>query len=66
MARTGRPKTELVLTPEDRDQLSRWAARRSSSQALALRSRIVLGCADGVDNKSVAERERVTQATVRH
>src|SRR3954468_874890 len=64
MARTGRPKADLVLTFEDRDQLSRWALRRSSSQALALRSRIVLGCADGLDNKSVAEGERVTQATV--
>src|SRR3954452_22062684 len=64
MARTGRPKTDLELTLGDRDQLSRWALRRSSSQALALRSRIVLGCADGLDNKSVAEGERVTQATV--
>jgi transposase len=64
MARTGRPKADLVLTLGDRDQLSRWALRRSSSQALALRSRIVLGCADGLDNKSVAEGERVTQATV--
>ena len=64
MPRTGRPKAELVLTPDDRDQLSRWARRRSSSQALALRSRIVLGCADGADNKTVAERERVSQATV--
>jgi transposase len=53
-----------VLTAEDRDQLSRWARRRSSAQALALRSRIVLGCADGLDNKSVATREQVSQATV--
>src|SRR3954469_1437229 len=62
MARTGRPKADLVLTLGDRDQLSRWALRRSSSQALALRSRIVLGCADGLDNKSVAEGERGTRA----
>src|SRR6476620_12515322 len=64
MARTGRPKAELVLASVDRDQLSRWARRRSSAQALALRSRIVLGCADGLDNKSVAAREQVSQATV--
>ena len=64
MARTGRPKAELVLTAEDRDQLSRWARRRSSAQALALRSRIVLGCTEGLDNKSVAAREQVSQATV--
>src|SRR6478735_6093942 len=64
MARTGRPKAELVLASVDRDQLSRWARRRSSAQALALRSRIVLGCAEGLDNKSVAAREQVSQATV--
>ena len=54
MARTGRPKTELVLTDDERDQLTRWSRRAKSSQALALRSRIVLGCADGTDNKTVA------------
>jgi len=64
MARTGRPKAELVLASVDRDQLSRWARRRSSAQALALRSRIVLGCTEGLDNKSVAAREQVSQATV--
>ena len=37
--------------------------RRSSAQALALRSRIVLGCAEGLSNE-VAARERVAQPTV--
>src|SRR5450830_1414144 len=54
MARTGRPKVELVLTEDERDQLTRWSRRAKSSQALALRSRIVLACADGADNKTVA------------
>ena len=45
MARVGRPKADLVLSDEERVQLVRWARRRKSSQALALRSRIVLGCA---------------------
>ena len=54
MARTGRPKAELELTPEEREQLIRWSRRAKSSQALALRSRIVLACADGADNKTVA------------
>jgi len=44
MAGRGRPKAELVLTDEERKTLSRWARRRKSAQALALRSRIVLGC----------------------
>ena len=64
MPRTGRPKALLELTSEERAQLERWARRRKSSQALALRSRIVLGCADGLSNKEVAALERVSQATV--
>ena len=36
----------------------------SSAQALALRSRIVLGCADGLDNKQVAAREGISRPTV--
>jgi transposase len=54
----------LELTVEERDQLVSWARRRASSQALALRSRIVLGCADGLSNKDVAAREGVTEPTV--
>lgn len=64
MPRSGRPKAELVLTEDERDQLSRWARRRKSSQALALRSRIVLACASGLSNKQVAAREGVSQPTV--
>jgi transposase len=64
MPRTGRPKAGLVLTDEERDQLQRWARRRKSSQALALRSRIVLACADGADNKTVAARLGCAAATV--
>src|SRR5512144_3413463 len=64
MARTGRPKTELTLTDDERAQLERWARRAKSAQALALRSRIVLACAEGLANKEVAAQERVTQATV--
>jgi hypothetical protein len=51
MPRSGRPKSVLVLTDDERDQLQRWARRRSSAQALALRSRIVLACAQGLHNK---------------
>jgi transposase len=53
-ARPGRPKAGLVLTDAERDQLTRWARRAKTSQALALRARIVLACADGRDNKAVA------------
>src|SRR5882724_2061719 len=64
VARRGRPTAELVLTEEECETLTRWARRRNSAQALALRSRIVLSCAEGLSNKEVAARERVSQPTV--
>jgi len=60
----GRPKAELTLTDAEREQLRAWALRRKTAQALALRSRIVLNCADGLQNKDVAQRLRVTPQTV--
>ena len=54
MARTGRPKQPLVLEPADREQLERWARRPKTEQRLAMRSRIVLRCAEGLDNDEVA------------
>ncbi len=54
----------LELTDAEREQLRRWARWRKSSQALALRARIVLGCASGMTNKQVAEREGVSLPTV--
>ena len=64
MARTGRPKAELTLSEGERAQLLRWSRRAKSAQALALRSRIVLACADGLDNKQVAAKLGIVPATV--
>ena len=64
MARMGRPMAELVLTEQERDTLVRWSRRAKSSQALALRCRIVLACGDGLSRKDIAERLRVDPATV--
>jgi transposase len=64
MASRGRPKAELVLSGDERETLERWARRRRSAQALALRCRIVLACADGLTNQAVAARLAVNQATV--
>jgi len=60
----GRPKAELVLSESEREQLTALTLRRKTAQALALRARIVLACAEGVDNKVVASRQRVMQQTV--
>src|SRR5258708_29192380 len=64
MAERGRPKAELMVTAQERAALERWARRGKSAQALALRSRIVLACAEGTANKDVAARLGVTPQMV--
>jgi transposase len=54
----------LVLSAEEREQVTRWSRRAKSSQALALRSKIVLACAEGHDNKTVAEQLGCARVTV--
>ena len=55
---------EIALTDEERDRLEAWSRRPKTAQALALRSRIVLGAAEGLSNGEIAERERVSRPTV--
>ena len=64
MVRTGRPKAELTLSGAERDTLQRWARRAKSSQALALRAKIILTCAEGHDNKQAAALLRCHDSTV--
>ncbi len=65
MARRGRPTVEVVLTDDERETLERWAGRLKSAQALALRCRIVLLCADsGRTNTEIAARLGVSPRTV--
>ncbi|MGW6413007.1 IS630 family transposase [Streptomyces vinaceus] len=64
MAKMGRPMAELVLSEEERATLVRWSRRAKSSQALAQRCRIVLGCADGKTNRQVAEELGIWPQTV--
>jgi hypothetical protein len=62
--RTGRPKTPLILTPEELRELESVAHRSRSAPALAGRARIVLACAAGQDNNIVARRLRTIRATI--
>jgi transposase len=54
MARRGRPTVQITLSGDEHKTLQRWARRHSSSQALALRCRIVLGAAEGHTNEQIA------------
>lgn len=60
----GRPKAPLELQDHERSTLQAWARRPKSSQRLALRSRIVLACAEGATNQAVARSLGVSGATV--
>ncbi|GAA1501667.1 hypothetical protein GCM10009760_64620 [Kitasatospora kazusensis] len=64
MATMGRPIAELVLSEDQRATLVRWSRRAKSSQALARRCRIVLGCADGRTNRQVADELGIWPQTV--
>src|SRR5215510_507474 len=60
----GRPTKPLNVTPEEKEKLSMLARRPKTSQAMAIRARIVLGCSEGLSNRDVAKRLRITGATV--
>ncbi|SQD94553.1 hypothetical protein FMEAI12_2630016 [Parafrankia sp. Ea1.12] len=65
MARTGRPMANLVLAEEERATLTRWIRRAKSSQALALRCKIVLSCAGGASSgqgRSETARRRISRS----
>lgn len=62
--RTGRPKAPLVLTQQERRSLDSLAQRWRTAPQLARRARIVLASAEGLDNKTVAGKLRLTAQTV--
>lgn len=65
MARTGRPKASLTVTEAERAELVRGARAATSTQAYALRCKIVLACAEpGSFNSQVAAELGVSAPTV--
>ena len=64
MGQKGFPAPRIELSDEERDTLVRWSRRRKTSQALALRSRIVLASVDGDTNVAIGARLGVDRLTV--
>ena len=60
----GRPTKPIVLNEEERSNLQEWARRPKTAQRLALRARILLGCAAGMKSRKVARQLRITDAYV--
>jgi transposase len=59
-----RPKPILELTAEEKEKLQLLVRRPKTDQRTALRARIILSCAEGNDNQTVAQEQRVCGATV--
>lgn len=64
MAITGRPKTDLVVNQVERAELVRLTNRGRVNRNLAFRAKLVLACADGQTNSTVARTHRTTDQTV--
>ena len=60
----GRPKDGLEVGDEVREDLSRLERGRTVSQALALRARMILRCAEGKDDTQVARELDLDRNTV--
>src|SRR3712207_2930186 len=55
----------LELSDVEQQVLRGWSRRRTTAQALALRARIVLACADGGSNTQIAAKLGISRETVR-
>ena len=64
MAFIGRPKSELILTDEEREELGRLARRARSAPHVSFRAKIVLRCAALETNGEVARVLHTSNATV--
>lgn len=62
--RRGRPKQALCLSEEEQRRLGSLAQRARSVPAVARRARVVLACAEGLDNRAVAKKLRCSLGMV--
>src|SRR6266404_5530525 len=62
--RTGRPKQPLIPTEEERERLESLAHRARSQPLLSRRARVVLACAEGLSNQTVARKLRASVGMV--
>ena len=60
----GRPIPSLILEDVERETLERWVRRPKTAQALALRARMILACAEGRRNTAVGTGLGVSDETV--
>ncbi|MFO7528724.1 MAG: IS630 family transposase [Marinobacter sp.] len=60
----GRPVIPLIITDEERDELSSWVRRRQMPAAEQQRARMILLSAEGLPGRVIAERVGVTAETV--
>ena len=59
----GRPKAPLILSEADHEQLTALTMRRKTAEALALRARIVLACAEGTGSAQRARYDSPSAVT---
>jgi transposase len=57
--------TAIELTDDERAQLEAWSRRRSSAQGPALRARIMLTAAEGLNNTEIADRLEIAVSSAR-
>jgi len=60
----GRPTPSIVLTPEEREQLQAICRRTKAPQAEAMRARVILACAEGLNNCQVSQKAGLCPHTV--
>jgi transposase len=62
--RRGRPKQALRVSEEEQQRLGSLAQRARSLPVVARRARVVLACAEGLDNRAVAKKLRCSLGMV--